>query len=396
VYVGNRSILLPDERVVCRGPDGIILTTDGWISEIRTHRHEGITQLFRMIRVSQVQSIDFRNPAYRTYLRALLLISLAIGTVCAILLPFSWGLETLWGGHDPSLCTLGEDGDWVCPAPTSPFYDALLYGLFSPWLLGFISIFVRFGKTLELRHELGMMKIEEGSSGPQSALYLVALAWCLLAIPDAGSGIKDGVDVLVMVLIIALVLYFSASIKRELSLGDDKSKEIHDVTIDEFHRSLSSALGVSEDEESVRVVVSLGAELREEISEIKSKLENHDALLSQIVVNYPDIFGVATPWMGITGIGASTEILLGHRIRQILPNSSKEVRTLANFRDQLKVKDPGMTSATLRSIDVIRTLRNSAAHDMEASKEDYISALQRFVEIVEWHLSTPAQSIVNT
>ena len=384
--------------MVCRGPGGIILTSDGWISKIRTHKHEGITQLFRMIRVSQVQSIDFRNPAYRTYLRALLLISLAIGTVCAILLPFSWGLETLWEGHDPSLCTgfVLDDGDWDCPDSTSPFYDPLLYGLLAPWLLGFISIFVRFGKTLELRHEMGMMKIEEGASGPHVTLYFVSLLWCFLAYPEPGIGIKAGMDAVMMILIITLAVYFWASIKRELSWGEDKSKEIQDVALDEFHRSLSSALGVSEDEESVRVVVSLGTELREEISEIKSKLENHDAILSQIVVNYPDIFGVATPWMGITGIGASTEILLGHRIRQILPNPSKEVRTLANFRDQLKVKDPGMTPATLRSIDVIRTLRNSAAHDMEASKEDYISALQRFVEIVEWHLSTPAQSIVNT
>ena len=202
MYVGNRSILLPKERVVCRGPDGIILTTDGWISEIRTHRHEGITQLFRMIRVSQVQSIDFRNPAYRTYLRALLLISLAIGTVCAILLPFSWGLETLWGGHDPSLCTLGEDGDWVCPAPTSPFYDALLYGLFSPWLLGFISIFVRFGKTLELRHELGLMTIEEVTDNPQIVLYLVTLLCSYLAMPMPGAGIKDLAFLVTMILII--------------------------------------------------------------------------------------------------------------------------------------------------------------------------------------------------
>ena len=30
---------------------------------------------------------------------------------------------------------------------------------------------------------------------------------------------------------------------------------------------------------------------------------------------------------------------------------------------------------------------------MKASKEDYISALQRFVEIVEWHLSTPAKNV---
>ena len=396
MYVGNRSILLPDERVVCRGPDGIILTTDGWISKIRTHRHEGITQLFRMIRVSEIQSIDFRNPAYKIYLRTLLFISLFIGVVCAVLLPFSWGIDTLWEGHDPSLCTLVEDGSWSCPDSTSPFYDALAYGMFAPWLFGIISLFVGNGKTLELRHELGTMKINQEPLNNHLALYLVAFFWAALAMPDSGNGIRGGMDTLVLYLVLGIALFFLYSLKKELSGGEDEPKEIHDVTIDEFHRRLSSALGVSEDEESIRVVVSLEEELREELSEIKRKLEDHDAILSQIVVNYPDIFGVAVPWMGVTTIGSSTEILLGHRIRQILPNPSKEVRTLANFRDQLKVKDPGMTSATLRSIDVIRTLRNSATHDMEASKEDYISALQRFVEIVEWHLSTPAKSIVNT
>jgi len=396
VHVGNRRILLPDERVVCRGPGGIILTTDGWISEIRTHKYEGITQLFRMIRLSQVQSIDFRNPAYRTYLRTLLLISLGIGTLCAVVLPFSWGLETLWVGFDPALCTLLEDGFWDCPEPTTPFYDALFYGALAPGLFGFIGIFVGFGKTLELRHERGTMKIKESSFSNRTLVYLFAWFWMLVALPESGSGLRGGMNLLVMILIIALIAYFLNSIKRELSLGEDQSKEIRDVTIDEFHRSLSSALGVSEDKESIRVVVPLGTVLGEEISEIKRKLEDHDVILSQIVVNYPDIFGVAIPWMGITSIGSSTEILLGHRLGQILPNPSKEIRTLANFRDQLKVKDPGMTSATLRSIDVIRTLRNSATHDMEASKEDYISALQRFVEIVEWHLSTPAKSILDT
>ena len=134
----------------------------------------------------------------------------------------------------------------------------------------------------------------------------------------------------------------------------------------------------------------------DELSSIRGRLEEHDEILSQIVAHYPDIFSVPAPYLGITLIRTSTEILLAHRLRQILPNPSKGLRSLSNYRDQLRKHDARVEPETLRSIDVVISLGNDAVHSMEATKEDYVSALRRFVAIVDWHLSTPPQSITGS
>ena len=82
-------------------------------------------------------------------------------------------------------------------------------------------------------------------------------------------------------------------------------------------------------------------------------------------------------------------MLLKHRLSQILPGASKKHKTLRNYADELRKHDKDLDSETLGSIETIISLGNQAAHGRGSTKEDYISALQKFVEVVEWHLSKP-------
>ena len=113
------------------------------------------------------------------------------------------------------------------------------------------------------------------------------------------------------------------------------------------------------------------------------------AILTTIIPVYADIFASPTPWLGTAAIRLSTEMLLKHRHSQLLPGASKKHKTLRNYTDELRKHDKDLDSETLGSIETIISLGNQAAHGRGSSKEDYISALQKFVEVVEWHLSKP-------
>jgi len=75
-----------------------------------------------------------------------------------------------------------------------------------------------------------------------------------------------------------------------------------------------------------------------------------------------------------------------------LPKASKKYKSLRNYTDELRKHDDGLDSETLGSIETIISLGNQATHGRGSSKEDYISALQKFVEVLEWHIATPVVS----
>ena len=388
--VGDSKILLPEESVVCRGPEGVILTSDGWIARIQTHGHKGITQLFRMLHVKDIKSVDAKRSKFRDATRVLLYVSIMVAGASMLLQPFSYGLDIFWDGFHPSQCV----GPQNCSGE-SWLND---YGLWS-WIayIWVPLLFVPYRQTINIVHSSGTMKIQQESLNQAWIFLILSVVWWLVLYPIEEYGASDAISdgtVLILLFIGAMLIWNST--KKELFPHWQEEAEIPDVRLHEFHRNLLIALGLSGEEEGVQEIISLGETMSDDLTEIKQRLEAHDAMLSQIVAHYPDIFGVPAPWLGITGIRASTEILLGHRLRQILPNPSKEIRTLANYRDQLKRHDTEIDNEVLRSIEVIISLGNAATHNMEATKEDYISALQKFAGVVDWHLTTPAKSVAGS
>ncbi|MDA7603760.1 hypothetical protein N8771_04675, partial [Euryarchaeota archaeon] len=56
--------------------------------------------------------------------------------------------------------------------------------------------------------------------------------------------------------------------------------------------------------------------------------------------------------------------------------------------------DTFLTGNILRDIDQISVLGNNAAHNMKSSTSDFMSILEKFVNVVEWHISNPPISII--
>ena len=160
-----------------------------------------------------------------------------------------------------------------------------------------------------------------------------------------------------------------------------------------FHTNLTQFLGV-DDIKAIQEIPSISRIMPPEFNKLKQRVESHDSILSQIVVHYDHIFLSPTPWLSCSAVRSSTEKLLSFRVKKILPRAPKN-KNLTDFRNLLNKHDTSLTDNILRDIDQISVLGNSAVHNMEASTSDYMSMLEKFVNVVDWHISNTPISIVN-
>ncbi len=130
-----------------------------------------------------------------------------------------------------------------------------------------------------------------------------------------------------------------------------------------------------------------------EFHKLRKRVEAHDAILSQIVEDYNYIFNSSKAFVGGSIVRTSTEKLLSFRVKKILPKAQKN-KNLSDFRNLLNKHDDSLTDNILRDIDQISVLGNNATHNMQSSTSDFMSILEKFVNVVEWHISNPPVSII--
>lgn len=405
-------VLLPEESVICgckQEEGAILLTSDGWLAQEASARFEGLTRLHRLLHLSKIESLQPVEAQKHNGIAQLVLMATLVSTsalFCYIILDNS---EELWGGRgEYYICADGQeipydlwsDGQIKCVDGSDEGFDPLLLVIFSPMILGVLLNYVGLDtddeKIMSIVHENGTMNLEEFSGRLGLLWKFYGLSFWTFFILNALDGLNPFLQEYKHHVVLGLCLLFLWNQIQQNREKDEGAEEITYVSLEGFHENLSTALGLSERGSGNQEVRALSDSMGGELEIIRKRLEEHEEILTQIVVHYDHIYSGSTHWMGTSAVRASTEILLAHRLRELLPNPSKETRTLANYRDQLKKHDSGMDSEVLRSIDVIVSLGNAAAHNMEATKQDYLSALQKFADVVEWHLSTPPKSIIGS
>ena len=404
-------VLLPEESVICgckQDKGGILLTSDGWLAEEVSARFEGLTRLHRLLHLSKVESLHPLEVRKQNGIAgwAMMACLMLTGAFCLNLLVGEW--MWVWEGSQTYTCADGQeipydlwfDGEVSCADGSDVEFDPAVLLIFSPFILGLILGILRIrvmeAKILSIDHGNGTMRLNSLSTNLDllwkiylSSLLILIILSILSPLNRVNRVIEDwGHEIVIGVVLISG--WYQLQQNRE---KDRSPEEITYVSLEEFHENLSTALGLSEGGTGNQEIRALSDSMGGELAIIRKRLEEHEEILTQIVVHYDHIYSGSTHWMGTSAVRVATEILLAHRLREILPNPSKETRTLANYRDQLKKHDSGMDSEVLRSIDVIVSLGNAAAHNMEATKQDYLSALQKFADVVEWHLSTPAKNV---
>mgnify|MGYP003330546762 CR=1 FL=1 len=113
--MAQRLPLLENESVVCVGLSGMIITSDGWIGEVRQHRHEGLSQIFRLLNISAIERKEWVDPISRRLAKGLFFFTVSISVILLILAPFLiGGTDAFWDGYDISGCIESSSDVWVC------------------------------------------------------------------------------------------------------------------------------------------------------------------------------------------------------------------------------------------------------------------------------------------
>ena len=386
------SLLLEGEEIICQGPKELILTSDGWIGEFRKHNYEGLSQIFRLLHVRDIDSITRgERTNLQKFTHLFMYIFGMIMIACLFLSPFTVGLDVVLHGFDVESCDgIGTD-DWTCEGENDDGVNAM--GLAFAWFILYV-IFERFDSTnynwaLEIKHKNGNMLIQEEEDWTGNiGLMMIGMFWILILYPQPGVGATSLVHYLLLIPLIIIAFLIIQRTRKEF-ISSSPSLEINVLDLQSFSQELVNMLELPNEPGTTQDSLPIGIRLESELAEIRKRLDDQDAILTTIIPVYADIFASPTPWLGTAAIRLSTEMLLKHRLSQLLPGASKKHKTLRNYTDELRKHDKDLDSETLGSLETIISLGNQAAHGRGSSKEDYISALQKFVEVVEWHLSKP-------
>ena len=227
--MAKSSSLLEDEEVICRGPEDLILTSDGWIGQFSTHRYEGITQIFRMLHVRDITSIYFsKKTTVQKVFHMLLVSSLIVSTVLLFLYPISFGTDVFLNGFDIDRCQNVGTENWSCEQSSDswlPFStESLILLVSSPFLLAILSNSEKTDpkSVLIIQHKNGTMAQKQSGSG----LWWIwgsSIAWMMFSSPSPGAGITTHLDVFFVGVLAILGYFILQFVKIEFSLDSNSN-----------------------------------------------------------------------------------------------------------------------------------------------------------------------------
>jgi hypothetical protein len=395
--------LLEGEEIVssvgCE-PTPLFLTKKGWLAVANYHNIPTLSRLHRVLHVNRIKSLQLlvktKNKLANILFLTMLLCSMSYASYLFI---SNFGIESI---VDSSTFVSTYDAE-----ASTVVDDVIVFWCFFPliiFLLGNLlfkkndKLTITFLSEDELESHFTIKTQSADVTWTQEALIIFSVFFFFII--DQG-----GFQVLInpYAIITGVLLFFylkrekiftdlSISRKKIKNTADPGNEIIHD-SISDFHSHLTIFLGI-DDIETLQKVSMMSSRMPPEFNQLKKRVESHDSILSQIVVHYDHIFLSPTPWLSCSAVRSSTEKLLSFRVKKILPKAPKN-KNLSDFRNLLNKHDTSLPDNILRDIDQISVLGNSAVHNMEASTSDYMSMLEKFVNVVDWHISNPPTSIVN-
>jgi len=395
--------LLEGEEIVssvgCE-PAPLFLTKKGWLAVANNHNIPTLSRLHRVLHVNRIKSLQLlvktKNKLANILFLTMILCSMAYASYLFI---SNFGIESLVDSttfvstYDVEVYTVVDDIVLLwCFFPLSIFLvGSLLFKKNDKLTITFLS---------EDESESHFTVKTQSTDVTWTQNLLIIFSGFFYFIINWG-GFQVLINPYAIILGILLFFYLkrekiftdlSISRKKIKNAADPGNEIIHD-SISDFHSHLTIFLGI-DDIETLQNVSMMSSRMPPEFNQLKKRVESHDSILSQIVVHYDHIFLSPTPWLSCSAVRSSTEKLLSFRVKKILPKAPKN-KNLSDFRNLLNKHDTSLSGNILRDIDQISVLGNSAVHNMEASTSDYMSMLEKFVNVVDWHISNPPTSIVN-
>ena len=111
-------------------------------------------------------------------------------------------------------------------------------------------------------------------------------------------------------------------------------------------------------------------------------------MLEKFDSGFAEIWTSGSPWIGIVSLRTTTEALLLYRLRIINPRAARNCKSLKNMEDALGNLD-NSPREVMTSISIIRQMWG---HTKSNTMEEYMVALQKFVDILTWHKNNPPEA----
>lgn len=127
-------------------------------------------------------------------------------------------------------------------------------------------------------------------------------------------------------------------------------------------------------------------EISDELKEIKKELQQYNSLM-QSVVSAEQIFTASDPSMGVLAIGISTETIMKHACERIGIDFKPNARLTLDPLIKRYTANEGIDSRIKSYLEIIKQMRNRAAHDFNINWQEFKTTLDQFCEVVKWHYS---------
>jgi len=388
------SVKLPKEKTT------LMLTNDGWIVIPVEHSIPNISNLSRLFHVNSIKKIEMGYHPWRDQVYSNIINLLCIGSIF-------YACYIYVGTFGPTnLYTSQEFLDaWMDYQPITD--KIFLHLFFLPLMLIFIQRFMIGKEELHIDYidkdsAISSIAVSHPHRSFTTDLIFVFVFCGFLLWIFAETIFSLRMTSIIVISVLIIITSAGRDILQDILFWRPRKRffvkdSVYQTSnIKNFYKKINIFLPIHEvDGKQIidRSQTDFVKSLPPEFHKLRKRVEAHDAILSQIVEDYNYIFNSSKAFVGGSIVRTSTEKLLSFRVKKILPKVQKN-KNLSDFRNLLNKHDNEMTEDILRDIDQISVLGNNATHNMKSSTSDFMSILEKFVNVVEWHISNPPTSIV--
>ena len=356
----------------------IVFYSDGML-ELEGNRSEIIDKSsFNIINIHDAQSIIFRSARYKNRLAYNMLQASAFISVFSMLVNIEYFFYFIFGDYKPS--------------------NLMLLCFLSP-IIFFFSDFKRdlFAEpgAIIIKQDENNEKVIQGDL-PDAGLHLFSsmfflftgIIFSIVSIDSVEFNplFEDFIATILGFLILSVfgaILFHIIFPTKEIN-GIDKN----DITSNITH--LYFAMMSVKQNNNLNFLLQ-DEDISKELDEIRESLRQYQDFM-QSVVSAEQIFNASNPSMGVLAIGISTEAIMKQACERIGINfKPSAILTLDPLIKQYN-REAGIDSRIKSYLEIIKQMRNRAAHDFNINWQEFKTTLDQFCEVVKWYYSVFEES----
>ena len=370
-YHSNRSSII--NFFSFRKKEKIVFYSDGML-ELEGDRSDIIDKSsFKIFNIHDAESIIFRSARYKNRLAYNVLQVSAFLSAILIMINIEYFFNFIFGDYDPSNLML------LC------FFSPIIF-LFSDLKR---DLFAESGAII-IKQDEQNQKVINGDL-PDADIHSASSVFFLFFVITFSIIFIDSVQfnplfedlvftILGFIILSALAAIFFRIIfpYKEIN-GIDKN----DITSNITH--LYFAMMSVKQNNNVNLFLQ-DEDISKELDEIRESLRQYQDFM-QSIVSAEQIFNASNPSMGVLAIGISTETIMKHACERIGINfKPSAIMTLDPLIKQYN-REAGIDSRIKSYLEIIKQMRNRAAHDFNINWQEFKTTLDQFCEVVKWYYS---------